>query len=792
MKFSEQWLREWINPLVNTEELATQLTMAGLEVDSVKPVAYTLHKVIVGEVISMEKHPHADYLSICYVDVGNTRPLEIVCSAPNIYPKLKVAVVLVGGTIGDLKVKKTKLQGAVSHGMICSEREIGLSDRHDGIMELPVDAPIGKNIRDYLALDDYVIDIELTPNRGDCASLRGIAREVGAINRQTVEGPKLITVSPVINDIFPIEVKAESACPRYVGRVIRGINSYSHTPLWLRERLRRSGLHAIHPVVDVMNYVMLELGQPMHAFDFGRLAGGIEVRFAKAGERITLIDKTELTLTEQTLVIADKNQVHAVAGVVGGADSAVSKATKEIFLESTYLPSSGIALTVRHYGIQTDSSYRFERGVDFDLQTLAIERATELLIQITGGSPGPVIELCKETYLPVIPPIWLRYERIRRLLGIEINSNEVKQILAFLGMNVTEAKGGWSVSAPSHRFDIKEEVDLIEELVRLYGYDQVPHFTFEKEGTISSFSETQLTLTRLRHLMVDRSYHEVVTYSFVSDKLQSCLNPNIPSIILSNPITLDMNVMRTSLWPGLIQVLKYNQARQIQRIRLFEIGMCFGAPNNQWQQITKLGGLVVGNVHSLQWGKRERSVDFYDIKGDLSMIFALTRAEADFQFVEWKHPAFHPGQSAKLRYKDRCIGYIGALHPKWVEKLALTTVPYLFEIECGVIKDSMLPTYHPMSKFPSVRRDIAIVIDRDVSVKDIEKEIQTTAGQLLIMIQVFDIYEAKEHIEFKEKSVTLGLTFQDPSRTLIDEEIKKIINRVLAVLERKFNAKLRT
>lgn len=792
MKFSEQWLREWINPLVNTEELTTQLTMAGLEVDSIKPVAYTLHKVIVGEVIAIKKHPNADYLSVCYVNVGDTRPLEIVCSAPNIHPRLKVAVVLVGGTVGDLKVKTTKLQGTVSHGMICSEREIGLSDRHEGIMELPVDAPVGKNVRDYLALDDYVIDIALTPNRGDCTSLRGIAREVGAINRQTVEGPKLTIVSPVINDVFPIEVKAESACPRYVGRVIRGINSYSQTPLWLRERLRRSGLHTIHPVVDVMNYVMLELGQPMHAFDFGRLTGGIEVRFAKAGERITLIDKTELILTEQTLVIADKSQVQAVAGVMGSADSAVSKTTKEIFLESTYLPSSGVSLTVRHYGVQTDSSYRFERGVDFKLQTLAIERATELLMQITGGSPGPVMELCKETYLPVIPPIWLRCARIKRLLGVEISDNEVKQILEFLGMSVTEEKGGWFVSAPSHRFDIKEEVDLIEELVRLYGYDQLPHFTLAGESAVLPFSETQLTLTRLRHLMVDRGYHEAVTYSFVSDKLQSFLNPNVPSIVLSNPITLDMNVMRTSLWPGLIQVLKYNQARQIQRIRLFEIGICFGVPNNQWKQIMKLGGLVVGNVHSLQWGKEERAVDFYDIKGDLSMLFALTRAEADFQFEEGKHPAFHPGQSAKLCYKDRCIGYIGALHPKWVEKLALTTVPYLFEIECDAIKASMLPKYHPMSKFPSVCRDIAIVIDHDISVEDLEKEIQATVGPLLVMIQVFDIYEAKEHLEFNEKSVALGLTFQDPSRTLIDEEIKQIIDRVLAVLERKFNAKLRT
>ncbi|AAO90825.1 phenylalanine--tRNA ligase subunit beta [Coxiella burnetii] len=791
MKLSEQWLREWVNPPVDTEKLTAQLTMAGLEVDSVKPAARTLEKVVVGEVIAREKHPDADRLSVCRVDVGEDEPLEIVCGAPNVRTGLKVAVVLVGGVVGDLKVKKTKLRGVVSNGMICSEREMGLSEQHEGIMELPADAPIGKNIQEYLTLDDYILDIELTPNRGDCASVRGIAREVGAINRLPIKGPNLVTVSATINDVFPVEVKAEKACPRYIGRVIRGVDSHSQTPLWICERLRRSGLRTIHPVVDVMNYVMLELGQPLHAFDLSRLVEGIEVRFAKADEKITLIDETEIALTERMLVIADKSRPQALAGIMGGANSAVNEKTEAIFLESAYFSPGEIALTARHYDMQTDSSYRFERGVDFKLQTLAMERATELLIQITGGSPGPLIEVCSETHLPKIPRIILRPERIKRLLGIEINEDEVSKLLELLGMRVVKEKNNWVVTVPSHRFDIKEEADLIEELAHLYGYDRIPQLRMEGEYTIAPFSETQLSSARLRCLMTDRGYHEAVTYSFVNDELQTLLNPEVTSIALSNPLTAEMNVMRTSLWPGLIQVLKYNQARQTHRIRLFEIGMCFNAAGNEWQQVTKLGGLVAGDAHSLQWAEKGRRVDFYDVKGDLSALFTLTRTEAHFRFAEGHHPALHPGQSAALYYKDQCIGYLGALHPELVDQLELTAAPFLFEMELNAIKTSILPKYHPLSKFPSIRRDIAIVVDRDVPVGNIEEEIKSTAGQLLIITQVFDIYESGKHIEFGKKSVALGLTFQDPSRTLIDGEVKQIIERVLAALERKFNAKLR-
>lgn len=789
MKFSETWLREWVNPPIGTEQLAEQLTMSGLEVDSVQPVAYPFEKVVIGEVISKEKHPDADRLSFCRVNVGENEPLEIVCGAPNVRIGLKVAVILVGGRVGDLKIKKNKLRGVPSNGMICSERELGLFGDSTGIMELPSDAPIGNDVCEYLQLNDHVIEIGLTANRGDCASLRGIARELSAINQLPLRTPELVTISPTIDDVFPVSVEAKKACPRYVGRIIRDINSSASTPLWMRERLRRSGLRSIHPVVDVTNYIMLELGQPMHAFNWDRLSGGIEVRSAKANEKIILIEETEVKLNEHTLVIADKNQPKAIAGIMGGADSAVNEKTKHIFLESAYFSPSNIALTARRYGIHTNSSYRFERGLDFELQTLAMERATKLLLSIVGGKAGPIVEKCTNETLPEIPTLTLRRERIKHLLGIEINDKEIQRILELLGMTVVENKGGWQVTAPSYRFDITQEIDLIEELARLKGYEQIPPTSMKGALTMFPLPETHVSVAQIRRLMVDRGYHEAITYSFVNDKLQCMLNPDVAALQLSNPITYDMNVMRNSLWPGLVSVLKYNQSRQIQRVRLFEIGRCFFTEESKERQITKLGGLVAGNVCGLQWRKRERLVDFYDLKGDVGALLSLTRA--DFRFVRGKHPALHPGQCATIYREDRCFGYLGALHPTLVRELDLTTTPYLFEIELEAIETTMLPQYEVLSKFPAIRRDIAIVVDRDVEAASIEKEIAETAGQLLIMTEIFDIYEDAEHIEFGKKSVALGLTFQDPSRTLRDEEINRVIGRVVVVLQHKFNAKPR-
>ena len=789
MRLSETWLREWVNLPIGTEQLVEQLTMSGLEVDSVQPVAHPFEKVVIGEVISKEKHPNADRLFFCRVNVGKNEPLKIVCGAPNVRMGLKVAVVLIGGRVGNLKIKKTKLCGLPSNGMICSERELGLSLDSTGVMELPSDAPIGKDICEYLQLNDHIIEIGLTANRGDCASLRGIARELSAINQFPLIAPELITVSPTINEVFPISVEAKKSCPRYVGRIIRDINSSALTPLWMRERLRRSGLRSIHPVVDVTNYIMLELGQPMNAFDCDRLSGGVEVRFAKANERIILIDETEIELNEHTLVIADKNQPKAIAGIMGSTDSAVNERTKHIFLESAYFSPSDIALTTRHYGMHTNSSYRFERGVDFELQILAMERASKLLLSIVGGKVGPIVEKCTNETLPEISILTLRRERIKHLLGIEINDEEIHQILQLLGMTVVESKEGWQVMAPSYRFDITQEADIIEELIRLKGYEQIPPTSMKYALTMSRLPETHVSVARIRRLMVDRGYHEAITYSFVNDDLQSMLNPGVVALQLSNPITYDMNVMRNSLWPGLVSTFKYNQSRQIQRVRLFEIGRCFVAEEGKERQITKLGGLLAGNVHSLQWGKRERLVDFYDLKGDVDALFSLTRA--DFRFMRGRHLALHPGQCAAIYREDRCFGYLGALHPTLVRELELTTTPYLFEIELKEIETAILPQYEALSKFPAIRRDIAVVVNRDIEATSIEEEIAETAGQLLIMTEIFDIYEDSKHIKFGKKSVALELTFQDPGRTLTDEEINQVIERVVVRLQHKFNAKLR-
>ncbi|MFW0073044.1 MAG: phenylalanine--tRNA ligase subunit beta [Coxiella-like endosymbiont] len=789
MKLSEAWLREWVNPPISTEQLAEQLTMSGLEVSSVQPVAHPFEKVVIGEVILKEKHPNADRLFFCRVNVGESEPLEIVCGAPNVRVGLKVAVVLVGGRVGDLKIKKTKLRGLPSNGMICSERELGLFLDSTGIMELPSDAPIGKDIREYLQLNDHIIEIELTPNRGDCASLRGIARELSAINQFLLRTPELITISPTINEVFPVSVEAKKACPRYVGRIIRDISSRVSTPLWMRERLRRSGLHSIHPVVDVTNYVMLELGQPIHAFDWDRLSGGIEVRFAKANEKIILIGETEVKLNKRTLIIADNTRPKAIAGIIGSSDSAVNKKTKHIFLESAYFSPSNIALTARRCGMYTNSSYRFERGVDFELQTFAMERASKLLLSIVGGKAGPIVEKCTNETLPEISILTLRRERIKNLLGIKINDEEIQRILQFLGMTVVENKEGWQVTAPSYRFDITQEADLIEELVRIKGYEQIPPTSMKCVLTMSPVPETHVSVARIRRLMVDRGYHEVITYSFVNNDLQSMLNPDVVALRLANPITHDMDVMRNSLWPGLVSVLKYNQSRQVQRVRLFEIGRCFLTEEGEERQITKLGGLLAGNVHSLQWGKRERLVDFYDLKGDVGALFSLTRA--DFHFMRGKHLALHPGQCAAVYREDRCFGYLGALHPTLVREFDLTTTPYLFEIELEAIETAILPQYEALSKFPAIRRDIAVVVNRDMEATSIEKEIAKTAGQLLITTEIFDIYEDPKHIKFGKKSVALGLTFQDPRRTLTDEEINQVIERVVVRLQYKFNAKLR-
>lgn len=794
MKFSEQWLREWVNPSCNTKELAEQLTMMGLEVDSVMSAGMEFTHVVIGRVIACEKHPDVERLNRCQVDVGQSKILSIICGGINVRVGLKVPVALIGARLpGNIKIKKMKIRGHVSEGMICASRELELGGRDEpkgGIMELPPDAPIGKDLREYLQLQDSVIDIDLTPNRGDCLSIRGIARDVAIVNELTVQEPEITIAKIYEQQLFPIRVSATQACPRYTGRVIHDINQNAHTPIWMQERLRRSGLRCIHPVVDICNYVMLELGQPLHAFDLDTLDSEIQVRSSKFGERIKLIDGNEVSLQTGTLVIADRQRSQAIAGIMGALSSAVDGTTKNIFLESAYFDPVNIRLNARRYTISTDSSYRYERGVDYCLQGKANERATQLILKILGGKAGPMIEVASEIDLPKAPVIHLRKAKIERVLGIIIENKRVESILVALGMHFQSTSEGWRVIVPSYRFDITQEIDLIEELARIHGYDRIPVHLMYTHLKCPTQSEIILTPSRIAKFLVDQDYQEVINYSFVDDKVQSLIIPHQRPIKLANPLTAEMEVMRMSLWPNLIQTMVYNLNRQCPRVRLFEMGLCFQQTKDELLQKPVLALLVTGEAYPEQWSIEKRSVDFYDIKGDVERLLDLTRRRKQFSWCKGTHPALHPGQSADLYQEDRRVGYLGAIHPKITQHLELIQVPFLFEVDLLAVEAKQLPRYEKISKFPTIRRDIAIIVDEDISADEILQRVKEKAGQLLNEIHIFDIYQG-ECIEKNKKSVALGLTFQDPSRTLIDEEINALIQNVVAHLECKINAKLR-
>lgn len=790
MKFSEQWLRLWVNPKIDTNKLTEQLTMAGLEVDSIAPVALPFTNVVVGKVLTVKPHPNAERLRICEVNVGAKQNLTIVCGAKNVCADLKVAVALLGALLpGDLKIKKAKLRGIESCGMICSAQELGLGKSSDGIMELPSDAPLGKDLRTYFKLDDNTIEIELTPNRGDCLSIAGIAREIAVINRCQYECPKTKNITAAITDKFPIHVTAKSACPRYIGRVIRNINNTAKTPLWMQERLRRSEINAISPVVDVTNYVMLELGQPLHAFDLAKLHGGIQVRYAKAKETIILLDGQKLTLNDKVLVIADEKKAMALAGVMGGLDSGVNENTQDIFLESAFFDPILVANSARLYGLQTDSAYRFARGVDYNLQHKAIQRVTELLLDIVGGKPGPISEVASKEYLPKAPII-LRENRIKRVLGITIAKKEVNSILQRLGMQLEKTKPGWSVTVPSHRFDIQAEIDLLEELARIYGYNQIPNHKPSSELTITPIAETKTPLQRVRCLLVGLGYHEAITYSFVDTKLQELLAPEYKPLVLKNPLSLDMAVMRTSILPGLIKAVLHNQHRQQERIRLFETGLCFITQNGKLQQLPFLGGVAVGNAYPEQWGIESRALNFFDVKGDIETLLQLTGLSAEISFLKEQHAALHPGRSARIYHKNQAIGYLGELHPQIKQQLDIKSVAYIFELDLAFLQNTLIPKFMPISKFPMVRRDIAIIVDEAVFVQRIKEKMLAESNKLLCNVEIFDIYQG-QGVEKGKKSVALNLIFQHTSRTLVDEEIDEQVSKLVAKLRHQFGAILR-
>jgi len=792
MKFSEQWLRDWVSPALSTQALADQITMAGLEVDAVEPVAATFSDVVVAQVVAKAPHPDADKLNVCQVDDGSGERVQVVCGAPNVAEGQRVPFARVGAVLpGDFTIKKAKLRGVESRGMICSASELGLAEEtSEGILELPADAPVGEDFRAFMGLDDHTIEVDLTPNRGDCLSVKGLAREVGVLNRLAVEGPELAPVAPVHDESFPVRVEDGERCPRYLGRLIKGVDVTAETPLWMVERLRRSGIRAIDPVVDVTNYVMLELGQPLHAFDRANLDGSVIVRLAREGERLVLLDGQEITLEGETLVIADERGPLAIAGVMGGEHSGVRAETRDIFLESAFFSPLAVAGQGRRYGLHTDASHRFERGVDPALAREAAERATALLLQITGGEPGPLIEVASEAHLPGARQTILRAARLEQALGKSLPGDEVAEILERLGLGVTTTDEGWTVQVPTWRFDIAIEEDLIEEVARIHGYNRLPVRRPQLRLALRPADEAHTPLGRLRRQMVARGYQEAVTYSFVAPELQQALHPEAVSPALANPISSDLSVMRASLFPGLVRALTHNLNRQQSRVRLFETGLVFRGELDHLHQLPMLGALVCGPREPEGWSGDKAAVDFFDLKGDLESLLALGEPEA-WRFEPGEHPALHPGQCARILHRGEEAGWIGTLHPAVRAKLGLKVDALLFEVRLDALTQGRVPAFTPLSRHPEVRRDLAFLVDADLPVQSLLDTIRGQAGEWLVDSHLFDVYQGKGVPEGR-KSVALGLTWQHPSRTLNDEEINQLVDAIVAESHQHLGAELRS
>ena len=791
MIISEQWLREWVSPELDTEQLAHQLTMAGLEVEGVEAVAGPFSGVIVAEVVSAEQHPNADKLRVCQVNTGD-ETVQIVCGAPNARAGLKAPLARVGAVLpGDFKIKPAKLRGLESQGMLCAGQELGVSEESDGLLELPADAPVGADVRDYLKLDDAVLEIGLTPNRADCLSVAGVAREVALLNGQPLTEPDMGAAEVASDEVFPVELAAPERCARLCGRVLRGVDLSRPSPLWMQEKLRRCGLRSIDPVVDVTNYVMLELGQPMHAFDFDKLAGGIVVREARPGESLELLDGSSVELTPDTLLITDANGPVAMAGIMGGQATSVSAETRNLFLEVAFFTPELMAGKARAYGMHTDASHRFERGVDFELQRRAMERATALLLECVGGEAGPIVEAVSEAHLPARPEVCLRASRIGKLLGFEMEPEEVERILSGLGLGVTASDEGWRCSVPSWRFDIAIEADLLEELARVYGYNRLPISHIRADLEMPARPERRLSQRSVRSHLAARGYREAITYSFVDPKLQQVFDPEREPVALENPISADMSVMRTSLVPGLVAAVRHNTNRQQARVRLFETGLRFVPEDGGLQQVPTLAMVLTGKRYQESWASAPgQPADFYDLKGDLESLLALTRAPAEFGFEPARRPALHPGQTAAITRRGEVVGSIGALHPGAMRELGLNAPLFVCELDLDVVLDAMLSEFTELSRFPEVRRDLAVVVDKGIQAAELMSDVRSAAGAYLTDLRLFDVYEGKG-IDPKRKSLALGLTFRDQSRTLSDEDVNKSVDQVIDLLEKNYKAELR-
>lgn len=792
MKVSESWLREWVNPSLTGQQLADQLTLAGLEVDGLHSVAGEFNHVVVALVLETTPHPQANKLTLCEIDAGLEQPLKVVCGAANVRAGLRVALALPGAHLpGDIKIQESMLRGHLSQGMLCSCTELGLDERSEGILELPDDAPIGTDLREYLALNDQVLDIDLTPNRADCFSVLGIARDVAALTNTPLSTIDVPAVVPAHDASMAINITTPVACPQYVGRFICGIDVNAKTPLWMKERLRRAGVKTIHPVVDITNYVMFELGQPMHAFDQKTIAGSMQVRLSNAGEALELLDGQNVTFNEPVLLIADSEKPLAIAGVMGGALSAVHAETTDIFLESAFFNPLIIAGVARRYGLCTDSSQRFERGVDPSLQVRALERATNLLIEIVGGNAGPITSTIFTEHLPQNKPILFKTERVKRLTGLELSDDEIYAILKRLEMTIERHDAStWHVTAPSHRFDIAHDVDLVEEVVRLYGYNHIdakPLVSVMRAGAINHY---QQLLLRSAAFLCSRNYHETISYSFVDPCLQEILYPHSTTMQLKNPISSELSQMRVGMWSGLLASMVYNVHRQQTAFKLFEAGVVFDLNTGVLEERQVLAGLIYGAYGDLNWSEHKGHFDFFDMKGDLQALLHILHC-TNATFIAKTHPALHPGQSAQIQINGQHAGWLGVLHPRLLDELGLTGEVLLFELSLTSLLNETPIIYQQISKYPQTRRDLSLLVNNDVNALQIEQAIRDVVpNDCLKAFDVFDVYKG-ESIPAGKKSLALSLTFQNNQRTLIDTEINAIIDAILIKLADDFGIGLR-
>jgi phenylalanyl-tRNA synthetase beta chain len=795
MRFSEAWLREWVDPPLDTQTFAHQLTMAGLEVETIEPIAPPFSGVVIGQVYDIQPHPNANKLQVCQVAVESADQLvTIVCGANNVAVNLKVAVATIGAVLPNgMVIKKVQLRGVESSGMLCSAAELGLAESATGLLELPAEAPLGQNLRTWLQLDDQALTLNLTPDRGDCLSIAGIAREVAALNQAV----PLTSITPASvqahTDVssYPVQVQAPAQCPQYTCRVLQAVAAQAPTPLWMRERLRRCGLRSLGAIIDVTNYVLLELGQPLHAFDADKVSGPLSIRLAQDQEALTLLTGETISLQSETLVIADSQGPIALAGIMGGASTAVDSHTTNILLESAFFTPSAIIGRSRLYGLHTDSSHRFERGVDPTLQHQALERATQLIMAIAGGRPGPIVTVKDAGTYPVTPQITLRQARIAKILGLELAPEQVEDILGRLQFSITQVATGWLVIPPASRFDLREEIDVIAELGRIHGYETIPSRQACATITIAQEPEMAFSIAQAQAILVARGYHEAITYSFTDPARQQAFIPELTALPLANPISSDLSVMRTGLWPSLLQIAQQNLARQQTRIRLFETGLCFfRTQDHQICQQPRLAGLALGAVAPEQWGEVKRDIDFFDIKNDLQAVLSLTGYSSEITFIRSNHPALHPGQSAQIMHDQKVLGWVGMLHPSFATQLDISQNCYVFELILEHLVNGPLPHFAAISKFPSLRRDVAIVVDNAVPYSKIHASIRMVAGDWLRHIVLFDLYQ-DQTIGNGLKSLALGFILQDTTRTLTDQEGDQMVKQILEQLHHDVGARLR-